>query len=250
MRGPSRAKRKHVFRQINFTNSAGVREIGVIANTARTTCASFENCLFDGFTAGVYGDYAFVYDIYQLTLLNCEVKNCTVAGVSNTGATSLQACYIHDNVVGLLVDGADNYPWPVDLWGCTFYNNSSDGVQVKSAAYNSGAYRWVTAIQCNFVSNGNDGLKYYSGTAYDITLINCIFYGNSSHDVELGASPTAYRIYNNAFNGSNVNCPTGTGAVTLSASPFNNAAGGDFTLNSTAGGGLLCRGAGYQSTIT
>jgi hypothetical protein len=55
----------------------------------------------------------------------------------------------------------------------------------------------------------------------------------------------------NAF-GSNSNTNNdyfgGTGDVTLTANPFTNPTTGDFSLNTAAGGGALCKGTGYPST--
>ena len=57
-------------------------------------------------------------------------------------------------------------------------------------------------------------------------LINCAFGANS-----LGNSNPA--LYS-------------AGEVTLTADPFTNAVSGDYSLNGVAGGGALCRGAGFQ----
>ena len=42
---------------------------------------------------------------------------------------------------------------------------------------------------------------------------------------------------------------TQEGWITLTGSPYNNAAGGDFSLNSTAGAGAACKGAGIPSSF-
>jgi hypothetical protein len=56
----------------------------------------------------------------------------------------------------------------------------------------------------------------------------------------------------NAFRSNSVDyllVDSGLGDVSLSADPFTNAAVGDFSLNSTAGGGAACKAAGYPGTF-
>jgi hypothetical protein len=58
---------------------------------------------------------------------------------------------------------------------------------------------------------------------------------------------------NNAFksnsSGPRLNLGAQTGDVDLTADPFTNAAGGDFSLNNTAGGGALLRATGYPGVF-
>jgi hypothetical protein len=63
---------------------------------------------------------------------------------------------------------------------------------------------------------------------------------------------TGALLYNNAFY-NNGTAPTvgfnaGIGTVTLSANPYTSI-GSDFSLNSTAGGGAACKGAGWPGAL-
>ena len=63
-----------------------------------------------------------------------------------------------------------------------------------------------------------------------IGAVNCATYNNTS-----GA-------FSNAAN-------RAVGSVILTADPFVNAAGGDFALNTTAGGGAACRNVGFPGVF-
>ncbi len=89
-------------------------------------------------------------------------------------------------------------------------------------------------------------------------LVNNIFVsaGGYALNYSSGANTRLQSIQNNAFYLSTTgNYSTGANAVLthfgdilLTANPFTNSAGGDYSLNNTAGGGALCRAAGIPSS--
>lgn len=92
--------------------------------------------------------------------------------------------------------------------------------------------RDLIAINC-IMSTCTTGYKCATTTNYTVRLLGCAHYNCTTSSVFI-ASETI-------FNGSGANASL----VSCSADPFTNAASGDFTLNSTAGGGASLRGAGF-----
>lgn len=117
-----------------------------------------------------------------------------------------------------------------------------------------------------------------SGNSFGAVMISNVAYGTSSHgfsfDGTLGAAlvqnnvaygcggygfrdTTSDSLFlargNNAYgsnsSGNLSNVPPGLGDVILTADPFTNAAAGDFSLNTTAGGGAACRAAGFPGVF-
>jgi hypothetical protein len=104
------------------------------------------------------------------------------------------------------------------LINCTAYGNAQNGFLVGSPSS-----QYYTLLQ-NCISEGNTGAGFsLPSTADSIYLNNCATYNN-------GSSITG------AFNNLN--------PIAYTASAFTNAAGGDFSLNNTAGGGAALRGMG------
>lgn len=111
-----------------------------------------------------------------------------------------------------------------DCLYCVAYGNGRDGFRTTAGAVQN------TYLNCLAVSN--TGVGFNSSAAHSgMTLINCAGYGNSS-DVNTATAITSSNVL---------------GFITLTVSPFNNAAGNDFSLNNTVGGGLLCRNAGIPA---
>ena len=82
-------------------------------------------------------------------------------------------------------------------------------------------------------------------------------YGNGGYGANLTTGATypgiiviaGYNAFGNNTSGARNNLPTETSDVTLTADPFTNAAGGNFALNNTVGGGAACRAAGIPGVF-
>jgi hypothetical protein len=142
---------------------------------------------------------------------------------------------------------------------CTSYGFSG----IRNAAFcvasgngNSGFYSLNTigSSFLNCVSHGNT--NYGFEITYDIGIMaNCLATSNSLYGYSIGANNAGMPMTNNA------NWANTSGAyrftnvyefnrIDLSADPYTNAAAADFTLNNTAGGGVLLRSAGFPGSIT
>jgi hypothetical protein len=95
-----------------------------------------------------------------------------------------------------------------------------------------------------------DGYDWTAQLGGPATSTNCISYGNSGFGFRSSANVGGHFLFNCASGGNtsgNFSSCTEEGSITLTADPFTNAAGGDFSLNSAAGGGALLKGAGLPA---
>jgi len=132
---------------------------------------------------------------------------------SNTAMTCSNCIADTNGAVGFTFANSISYL----MANISAYNNSSHGVLLNSNPM------CATLRNCLLVSNGGYGVS--GPVSGNIRLNNCAFYSNTS------GQTTGLAVQN-------------VGAVTLSGNPFVDAPNGDFDLNSTAGAGAACRGAG------
>lgn len=256
------------FKSITFTNTAGTKGTGATGNgitavSANAGNAIVSNCLFDGFNVGIGADWsASTFTIVNLQLDCVEVKNSVSHGVITTASTLSSGCWFHNNgadgfrLATFGNNGAYNYT--TAFFHCVFYANTgsgflnlSDQVPITTVGGNA----MIGLFNCNFVSNGGDGANSPANQTGQSTVWNCIFWGNTGFGYN---SHTSNALVNsiprcNAFGSNNAgggsvdrqNFPVGPGDITLTSDPFTNKAAGDFSLNSTAGGGAACKGTGF-----
>lgn len=146
---------------------------------------------------------------------------------NNSGLTGFAGasvgCISNGNAIGF-----DN-TLPGNKIGCIARGNSSHGFDYSNGfGYVNGGFFM------NCISYGNGGWGFSTGgsgnpASKSIQLIGCAFGSNTSGNVQTS--------------------PTQIGCVTLSGDPFVNAASGNFALNSTAGAGAACRGAGIPGAF-
>jgi hypothetical protein len=201
-----------------------------------------------------------------IRVYNCVARNCTNAGFSASGNNSKAiGCYATGCATVAAFNGVDAYDCTAIantitgfqaattgcLTGCLSANNTgatTDGVVGAAGAtirnctsygngrngFSFGAANNVhTAINCLAVNNAAKGF-FSSTNPHDNTLlINCAGYNNATGNVDSASLPAAQQI----------------NFVTLTGDPFANAAGLNFSANTTAGAGAALRSAGYPSTL-
>ncbi len=212
---------------------------------------TLDNCTIDGCQLGVDADY-----IQAMLLWNCEIKNCISDGYSNVSGHFVD-CFIHDNGgvgISLGADNGTNAPGALICIRTICYNNTGKGLNTNMQATATGQL-FVLFSHCAFVSNGTSGIS-IRASMYSVHLDNTIFYGNGAFGIEyVGSTGTLGPIsgFCNAFgsntSGARSNFPALTGDVTLTADPFTSKATGDFSLNSTAGGGAALKAVGFPGTL-
>jgi hypothetical protein len=182
-------------------------------------------------------------------LTECEAYSCNQSNTASSGGfvasgtfAFCSRCVAHDcagsNNWGFLL--VANHLALVDCIADTItgrgFGTTANGVMAlrNCVAYSSGSSGFVNTggagvfwlENCQFVSNSGYGVEGPGATSNNVIVSTCAFYSNTSGQT-------------NAVNASLV-----TGSVTLTGSPFVAASTGDFDLNSTAGAGAACRGAG------
>jgi hypothetical protein len=144
----------------------------------------------------------------------CEAYSNTIGGFNTVNAGGgCYGCLSHDNS-GAASDGFTDTSSGSTLANCSAYNNGRDGFRTSGNS--------LTFINCVAETNVGNG---FSATAITSFLFSCAAFGNGTN-------------FNLAAGNVSLNPITGT------ASFFNNAAAGDFSLNNAAGGGALLRAAG------
>lgn len=235
----------------SLTSSTGIANSG-------GTCR-IRNCKVSNFK--VYG--------VNLSGVNSQVSGCEVTG-GLSGATAailvpassdVVRCYIHDNVCTGVTAGNFVTGWSARL--NLLANNtgaSSDGIQITSGAH---VHRNTVYGSGRHGIAGTDTTSVRGATVTDNILVNNGGYGLQ---LDTGAGSPAYQdwdgnaYYNNTSGTRNFADDTTTNKVNgvapytnvldviLTGDPFTNAAGGDFSLNNTAGAGAACRAAGLPGT--
>ena len=204
-----------------------------------------------------------VNNVSGVTVMDSELTGCTSACTATINAnarTQILRNWIHDNASPGIKGGtpttafnlfSNNTGASSDCVGAigtgqlilnnTFYKCGRDGIRGLGTSLGLSNH-----IRNNlFVSNVGAGITgasapgwaaypQYDGNAY---------FGNASTRVNMDDTGTV--------NAGNAAAPyTNVFDVILTADPFTNAAGGDFTLNNTAGGGKAARGTGTPGAIS
>lgn len=242
---------------VNCSSLTGVAGI-YNANASGGTYLVVRNCKVSN-----HGTYGIVFRNYYITIHHCEVTGGSSGSVGiynvNSGQQNfIYNCYVHDNVgIGISVSGSSNEvshnvisnnsgstndgilitSGSANIFGNTIYKNGRHGILISTASQVSSL-----SIRNNIITDHTAGSAagIKSSTAAlraDPRYDGNFYYNNTSNRVNMDDTAT------NAVD--NVSPYTNTLDVLLTASPYTNAAGNDFTLNNTAGGGASVRGKGY-----
>jgi hypothetical protein len=172
--------------------------------------------------------------VYMSSMINVVSGNTihtnTTKGIrlnSNSAGGTVVDNLVYGNT-GSTSDGIDLESYLTTLTGNTVYNNGRDGIRFERN------YSSIQGLVENniVVSNAGYGFNMVSAPGHSATIPN----GN-------------FNFFYNNTSGPRNNYPAGANDVSLSGSPFTNAAGGDFSLNNTAGAGALVRAAGFPGTM-
>lgn len=241
--------------QVDMSSTAGTPGSGLYVWYQNAGSIILRDCKLSGFQYGIDGDTN--GSIGKLTLFEVEITGCTSHGIYQSGGESfLFGCYIHANTGdGIRLIGSTGAS--LHSYGSVLYANGGNGVYDDS----SSTSRDVILVNSVLYGNTSNGVEVgLSSSWQSIVSVNSIYYGNGGYgmdfpSVSTGNSPLNVVIqYNNAF-GSNTSgarnsgAPAGVSDVTLTGDPCTSASTGDFSLNSTAGAGAACTGAGWQSTV-
>lgn len=230
------------FYNFNMTHTGSARGNAFTTLNGSATGYLWINIVCDGCLRFLYGDNFTPFTIdSSCAMIDCEVKNSTNVGVQVVGI-HMRNCSIHGgNSNGITAGGNVNTPVAI-LESSAIYGNAGDGIQVNSTATNLRVTNCV--IRNNTSANLNMSLVSGGSLVYE----NNINMNAGTYGVKGNSSLVVAVNRNNAYKGNTSgdfsSFSSGTNDVSLSGDPHSNYPT-DFVLNSTAGAGLACRGAGY-----
>lgn len=249
----SAAQSMWLFDNIRATHTATTRGNFIGGDGAGLRSMQFwrvENCVVDGCYSAFFGAGTDTNESpsSSCVFFNNEIKNCTYSGLRLTTANVI-GCDIHD-CVGSTTDGIA-FSGNVTLVGNILTGNGRSGM--RALANMSGNMVFIGNVVANNGGDGFNTILVLNNSA--MFHINNLYYGNGGY----GWSPKSatempmindYNAYGSNTSGSR-NLPgyAGSHDITLTADPFTNSAGGDYSLNNTLGGGMACRSVGYPGVI-
>lgn len=193
---------------------------------------------------------------------NCEVTGCTAAATAaiNIEATNVYTVrnWIHDNACTGITTNVSH----TIMWNLVTNNTgaSSDGIQLTGQNVHQ-------VMQNTVYASGRHGINStLANNLIGFLVKNNVLVSNGGYGVQMSAegNPAMFEYDGNAYfnntSGTRNNMDNTTGVnsvapytnvldVILTATPFTNAAGNVFTLNTTAGGGAACRAAGSPGAL-
>jgi hypothetical protein len=247
--------------QVNWTCTAGTPGDGMVAPSGggNSYYVTLQDCVFTGWSIGIFnGDNTTVYNLAMVTLIEVEITSSASYGIKLGCPLLAMGCYIHGNGShGVILQGGSTPGAIATFINCVSSGNTGHGWY---CAASTNGQSGLSLKDCVAYDNTMNGVQADLGSFNGLTTINTIYYDNGGYGIQFSSdsgapSGNTFLVQrNNAFgaNGSGARSSglaAGIADVTLSANPFNNPSTGDFSLNSTSGGGLACTGAGWQSSI-
>lgn len=196
-------------------------------------------------------------------IYKCKAVNCTLQGLNGPCVyCEATACDTPEGLAAIIIAGGG--------YGCVAHGNAGAGIMATTGVAshcisinNTGASgdgfvsvagAYAEFHECIAYGNSRDGFRLYAADE-TCRLINCVAAGNTGYQFGANAAMGVYLMLNcaakadgsGAFDPNLTNpalFPKQINCITLTADPFVNAAGGNFALNDTPGGGLSCRAAG------
>jgi hypothetical protein len=242
------------FQNLSLGNTAGTPASCIWQGSAHGTTQAwiFVECSFNGFAVAIDSSDGTPWDVAFISVIDCLIENSTVVGLTwggtNFGALCIFGSTFKSNAQHIAI--SDNIPVTIAR---TIFSGSTNSFGLSMSSNDS-----TTFDSCTFFGNVNNSatVGFTSGNTF-FALTNNIFYGNTGAGLAVIA-PTGNGLIrglasscNNAFGGNTggTGWPGSIGDVVLTANPFTNSASGDFSLNSTSGGGAACKGAGFPGAF-
>jgi len=219
-----------------ITNTSG----GLIGIDATTTYAQISNVTVSGFATGIsVGTTGYVYA--------SEVTGCTTSGITSTGGFII-GCWVHD----MACPGISNTTNTGPITYCLITNctgAASDGIFCSTVGAN--------IIGCTIYGSGRDAIRMTTVDAISVcSIMNNIMANNGGYGLDFTTAainltqPTIdYNGYYSNALGNYHNVNAGPHDAAMTASPFNNPSGNDFSLNTASFGGNELRNTGFPGTF-
>lgn len=244
---------------IEFTSSAATRADAI-------THTSTSNVSNDVFLVGnKFSGFASAWGLSSSTRVYAadnEITNC-VAASSSRGAFTVQSTNAYTFIGNYFHDITGEAIYQISAHDSTWLVLSNifdtiSGVAVRATNGGSSA-NWRVFENIFYGAATGLGLDFTYTSGMNYCVANNIFYGNSGYGFTSGVTNSVQQDIvfaincNNAYgsntSGNRNNVPAGDDDVTLTSDPWTDAPNGDFTLNTTAGGGADIVDAGYPQTF-
>lgn len=233
---------------ICFSSTAGTRGDGWRANNSGVLAVVFDHCVFDGLNIPINGDFATIWAFIGLEVNFSIIKNSVSHGVLNSASTSFFASRITNS-------GGRGYYWGTSTTGdvtttainSVFDHNTSNNFELRLA----GSGHSATLINNVFTDSGAAGVVVAVGSSVGaLTACGNVLYNNTTYGFNTDQNVVWASGCSNAFGAQGTaNYATGfapfPGDITGISDPFVARGADDFSLNNTAGAGLLLRGTGF-----
>jgi hypothetical protein len=255
----------------DFSNHPSLKADNVTARivTIDNAYVHMRNLVLDGGTGASKPDRAETGSGDYRLWSNCQAKNCTDRGFLSQGSGSV---YVRCQVTALVAGATSCFytdAGAASYIGCTAIASAGMGFYMAAGATyvaciasgltggtNSG-FRCPTQahiIGCVSYNNAGSGILILGGLGGGVLITDCILSQNGRYGIEQETDvwaemPVNYNAFYANTSGARLGVSAGANDVTLTADPFTNAAGNDFTLNNTSGGGAACRGAGFPGVL-
>ncbi len=238
---------------LSLSNTAATRFDGIAATSGYGQIA-VDSCTFDGFRFGINGGGSDGQAIAVVHINRSEIKNSTTDGVKGENAIYATYNYIHNNT-GIGINDINTGGYSLFASGNIVANNGGAGV-----VYNSSNSQYGAVLTNNTITgNTGNGVTVTSNfpipPGVGLTMVGNIIYNNGGWGVSIPNNLTnppgaVVALYSNNAYGSNTsgnqqNFTASRNDVTLTANPFTNSGSGNYSLNSTTGGGAALKQAGF-----
>ncbi len=248
-----------IFDNISMSNTAGTRGYGIVQLSGHGTSQwwTFKHCILDGFITGIASDNVGAhFTVSQIAVINTEIKNSTNTSSTLGSAITTDRGNLWISGGSYFHGGASSSSYQVYSAGTTgittiFVDRTIFGSDAGGGIFFGGTSAFGHIDNSTF--SGLAALKAVSLGANAVPITNSVFDTNNAGVVATSGNPataSAVASHNNSFRLSpNTNFAAGDGDVAPSVTPFTNSAGGDYSLNSVVGGGLLLKGAGLPGVF-
>ena len=233
-----------VFRNFLFTNTNSFAGGTGISSSSRNSIV-IENVQISNWNLGI------LISGSNWHLYGCYVTGCTDVGyrlfTGNTSCTFVE-CTSDGNGLNTGLGGF-RLGSTCTLIQCISANNNGPGFNMATDNAQD-----CILYQCTAYNNQGSSGSGYEDNGGRTIYINCLGWGNNLNDGEFRDNADVTPNYLMrligcaAFNFTSASITSTsnlTGFVFLTANPFNNPAGKDFSLNGVVGGGSACKNAGY-----
>jgi hypothetical protein len=232
-----------IIRNVEFQSNGQTGSLGCTVGTGVGT--AIRRCKFNGVSVAIN----FSATTNAVTVYDCEFTGVTSA-ITNTAAGQfvMWNCSIIGGTASVNIQSIGSNATCIQ--NCIF-----SGVGAAGISFTAGTSDNVTIRACTFDACQN-GIDLSSSGSSNVVVENCLFTNAGSGGYGIKGAVGGWDLnfarncagYNNSMGGGgDVIYITQEGWVTLTANPYNNAAGLDFSLNNVAGGGAACRAAGLPT---